>query len=348
MCLSHMNRRLTAHVKCLSTGVLSNSLKLNKVYLIALSAVGVITVLSFVWRKYYPDAMTLGINLNRKAWETSYVERGVSIPPSGPREGYWGARLGKKIRDSRLGWHEPEIYSPGLLEIDKNGQQHYKASGPLKYKILIIGGSVAFGAYASEISKTYFNIIGTVLDRRSAFSDITIFASGAWKSIQELKAFQLYRKDNPPDLVVFLNGLNDLTNGATSKTLYGEKVQPADGSSWSPLYHAHDYTQRVSDYLVHMDVAWKISKNSGSDMLVVLQPSLTEREHQTKIEETLLKGSLKPHACVQVFNESYASIRNALVKRSENEGFHFLDCCRRVGLFGCFFDFPSVHDYPRA
>jgi len=98
--------------------------------------------------------------------------------------------------------------------------------------------------------------------------------------------------------------LNDLTNGATAKTLYGEKIQPADGSSWTPLYHAHDYRQRVSDYLNNMDAAWTISHKAGCDMLVVLQPSLVERASRTKIEEALLKGSLVPHASAQAFTES--------------------------------------------
>ena len=62
-------------------------------------------------------------------------------------------------------------------------------------------------------------------------------AGGAWKSIQELRAFQLHLQRQPIDLIVFLNGLNDLTNGATAKTLYGEKIQPADG------YHGQRFTK---------------------------------------------------------------------------------------------------------
>ena len=148
-----------------------------------------------------------------------------------------------------------------------------------------MGGSVAFGAYASELPKTYFHIVGTALDSQLVFSDITIIAAGAWKSIQELKAIEKYHQHERFGLIVFLNGLNDLTNGATAKTLYGEKIQTADGSSWTPLYHAHDYRQRVSDYLSNMDAAWTISQNAGCDLLVVLQPSLVERASRTKIDD---------------------------------------------------------------
>ena len=191
-----------------------------------------------------------------------------------------------------------------------------------------MGGSVAFGAYASEIPKTYFHIVGRSLDNQRAFSDISIIAAGAWKSIQELKAVEAHHQHQPFDLIVFLNGLNDLTNGATAKTLYGEKIQPADGSSWTPLYHAHDYHQRVSGYLNNMDAAWTLCQNAGCDMLVVLQPSLVERSNRTKIEEALLKGSLISHASAEAFNESYASIRASLIRRAQKEGFHYLDCSR--------------------
>ncbi len=301
---------------------------LNRFYLIGLLVAIMITVFSFVWRNYIRDAESRGMTLNQKAWETSYTERGFSIPPSGPREGFWGARLGKKIRDSRLGWHEPEINLPNLLEIDKNGHQKYESTGKKEYNILIVGGSVAFGAYASEIPKTYFHIVGRSLDNQRAFSDISIIAAGAWKSIQELKAVEAHHQHQPFDLIVFLNGLNDLTNGATAKTLYGEKIQPADGSSWTPLYHAHDYHQRVSGYLNNMDAAWTLCQNAGCDMLVVLQPSLVERSNRTKIEEALLKGSLISHASAEAFNESYASIRASLIRRAQKEGFHYLDCSR--------------------
>ncbi|MGD9064410.1 MAG: SGNH/GDSL hydrolase family protein [Desulfobacterales bacterium] len=304
------------------------SAHLKKLYLIGLLVAVMITIFSFAWRFYIQDAESRGIDLNRKAWEASYIERGLSIPASGPREGFWGARLGKKIRDSRLGWHEPEVHVPGLLEIDNNGHQKYESMGKKKYNILMVGGSVAFGAYASEIPKTYFNIVGRSLDNQRAFSDITIIAAGAWKSIQELRAVEEYHQHQPFDLIVFLNGLNDLTNGATAKTLYGEKIRPTDGSSWTLLYHAHDYRQRVSNYLNNMDVAWNLCQNAGGDMLVVLQPSLVERSNRTKIEEALIKGSLKPHASAQSFTESYASIRAGLINRSRKEGFHYLDCSR--------------------
>ena len=142
---------------------------------------------------------------------------------------------------------------------------------------------------------------------------ITVFSFVWRKYIQDAesrgtslnrKAIQKHHQHERIDLIVFLNGLNDLTNGATAKTLYGEKIKPADGSSWTPLYHAHDYRQRVSDYLNNMDAAWTISHKAGCDMLVVLQPSLVERASRTKIEEALLKGSLVPHASAQAFTES--------------------------------------------
>ena len=94
------------------------------------------------------------------------------------------------------------------------------------------------------------------------------------------------------------------------------------------MYHAHDYGQRATDYLINMDAARNISKSSGAEMLVVLQPSLAEREHKTRIEKRLLKRSLISHPSVREINESYASIRSGLYKRSQNDGFHYLDCSK--------------------
>ena len=279
-----------------------------------------------IWKVTKDDDITRGKDINRLAWESSYTERSLPLPISGPREGYWGARLGPKIYDPAVGWHESAINIPGLLEIDEYGQQHDKYSADNPYHILILGGSVAFGAYASEISKTYFHIIDDLLANEAIYADITIIASGAWKSSQEVAALKHFNNDFRPDLIVFLDGLNDLTNGATSKTLYGQKIKTADGSPWNELYHTHDYQQRVSDYLLNIATANKLAKNLGSDLLVVLQPSLAERRKRTKIEKILLAGALKPHTSHKILNQSYSSIRDNLYRLAQSEGFYFLDC----------------------
>lgn len=282
-----------------------------------------------LWGRKYLDPVSRGIDLNQRAWKLSYIERGLPVPSSGPREGFWGARLGPKVADPILGWHEPYTLTPSLLDIDREGFQRYKSAADKKHRVMIIGGSVAFGAYASTISTTYFNVIGSILnDDKLTSSDIIVLAGGAWKSIQELKALQLYGESVKPNLVVFLNGLNDLTSGATSRTLYDQRTPTSDGSEWTPLYHAHDYKQRVADYLENMHAAARTAAALRSDMLVVLQPSLVDRENRTEIEEILLQGSLKPYLSAIALTDSYESMRGGLQALAQFPGVYFLDCSK--------------------
>lgn len=269
-----------------------------------------------------------GEDINKKAWESSYRERKLPVPASGPREGYWGARLGGKVRDGRLGWHEPEIHLNGLVDIDSRGWQFYRSEGKIKHRIMIVGGSVASGANASGIGTTYFNILGNELDRRGLPVEIIVVAAGAWKSIQELNALRDSIKEIRPELVVFLNGLNDLTNGSTSRTLFGEETPTSDGSPWTVLYHAHDYEQRVTDYLDHMASAQKITAANGSKLLIVLQPSLNERTSLTSIENELLESSLDSKAVSAALTASYKKMSLALKQMAQAKHFNFIDCSR--------------------
>jgi hypothetical protein len=269
-----------------------------------------------------------GEDLNKKAWESSYIERKQPVPESGPREGYWGDRLGPKERDEQSVWREPEIHLAGLIEIDSQGLQYYRSSVKNRFRILIIGGSVAAGANASRISTNYFNVIGRELERSGLETEIVIAAAGAWKSIQEVRALEYHLQRLHPDVVIFLNGLNDLTSGSTSKTLYGEPTTTRDGSKWTELYHEHDYDQRVADYLANMKGAGHISAAGRSRMLVVLQPSLNERTVRTKIEDEILKMSLEPHSSSVALTKSYTDMRKGLNALALTEEFHFLDCSR--------------------
>jgi len=138
----------------------------------------------------------------------------------------------------------------------------------------------------------------------------------------------LYGQSLKPDLVIFLNGMNDLTNGATSATLFGEPVKTMDGSQWTRLYHTHDYGQRVTDYLQNIREAISLTGVLRSDFLVVLQPTLVERIHITSIENALLEGSLKPHASASALTESYELIRKGLSEHARQSHIYFLDSSR--------------------
>src|SRR5439155_1207317 len=130
--------------------------------------------------------------------------------------GVRGAVAGARLSGLRpLTRHEGSILVPDLLDVDARGFQHYVSTAERKSRVVVFGGSVAFGGYASAISATYFHVLGTELERLSTPADITIVAGGAWKAIQEADALYAYGAQLEPDLIVFLDGLNDLTNGAT-------------------------------------------------------------------------------------------------------------------------------------
>jgi len=275
----------------------------------------------FLWRRQ-PE----GKQLNQLAWESSFTERGRPVPPQGPREGYWGARIGPKVADATLGWHEPRLAVPELLDVDERGLQHYRTAAGPKRQVLIIGGSVAFGAYASTIATTYFDVLGAELERLGTPADLTIVASGAWKALQEGHAVELY--GNGADLIVMLNGLNDLTSGATSRKLFGQPVATRDGSQWTNEYHEHDYAQRVADYLEIMRRVGAYGRHIGRPVVVVLQPSLAERARPTGIEARLLERSLVPHESAEALQRSYQEMRDGLLSLERAGLIVFLDCSR--------------------
>jgi len=266
-----------------------------------------------------------GMKLNTIAWEETYRERGQPVPVSGPREGFWGSRLGGKVPDQLLGWHEPEVYIPGLVSIDPRGFQKYVSPDRIRLRILILGGSVAFGAYASNIENTYFNVLGRALEAQGVPVEITVFASGGWKSIQELKALQRRPGGNKPDVILFINGLNDITNGATASHLTGEAFIGTDGAVKVPP-RIRDYDQRVSLYQGNMNEAQKFATDSGIAMIVALQPSLAERSLRTRLESRLLKLSLTNHESLDAVRNSYEKMRKWLLLAEQDRLLHFIDC----------------------
>jgi hypothetical protein len=281
---------------------------------------GVLAAVFLWWRR--PE----GRALNQLAWQSSFTERGVPIPPSGPRDGYWGARLGAKVGDPTLGWHEARVLEPGLLDVDENGLQHYRTAASPKRHVLIIGGSVAFGSYASSIATTYFNVLGTELERRGTPADLTIVAAGAWKGLQEGRALEVYGTSLVPDLIVCLDGLNDLTVGASSRRLF---AQSTDGATRTQEPHAQDYDARVADYLEIMRRVGIFARNRNRAALVVLQPSLAERAARTAIENRLLDASLVTLGSpADVLRRSYQAMREGLAALEGSGILYFLDCSR--------------------
>jgi hypothetical protein len=265
-------------------------------------------------------AQARGQKVNRGAWELSFIERGLPVPKDGSRTGYWGKRLKTKAKVPALGWREQEIYIKGLLDVDAGGVQHYESGAVDPARVLIVGGSVAFGSYSSRIQTTYFHLLGELLVAAGTPADVDVLASGAWKAVQEVRALDLYLEERkPPDVVVLYDGLNDLTVGATSGALYDERVPLPKGEKWTRTYHAHDYDRRVEDYLDLVRLAAERAERAGSRLLVVLQPSLAERTDPTPAEQSLLAFSLQFHTSAKALRDAYQAMRAGLAA-FEREG----------------------------
>lgn len=250
---------------------LSNDL--NKTFLKALFLVFVVLTAFGVWKIYdrYREHAPVGLNLNKRAWTASFEERGLPVPPDGPREGFWGARLGTKRPSAKLGWVEREMNLPPLVNVNGDGYQRVSPSSSPVADLLIIGGSVAYGSYASSVDKTYFSQLAKISAERGLPVRVTVFAAGAWISANELTAFRLYLARRKPDIVVFLNGLNDLTR---------LKDFPPE--------------RRVADYLSRMRRARALAKREGVRFVVATQPFYPDKPIKSPLEKRIMKYSYDP------------------------------------------------------
>ena len=250
------------------------------------------------WRSRYLD-LPSGKKLNKAAWEESFRERGLRVPKDGPRDGYWGKRMPPWTRDPEVGWHESEAHIPRLVEEDASGLQRWEAPGA-RWHILILGASVAWGAYASTIREAYFARLAERLAESGHPVRLTVMAAGAWTSENELKAFRGRGLALSPDIALFLNGMNDLTQG---------KDIPED--------------VRVRGYLDHMHEARDLAETKGIVAVFALQPALAGKRHKTPLEERVQELMADKSAFVPT---AYPRMREGLRGLASHPGTAVVDC----------------------
>jgi len=169
-------------------------------------------------------------------------------------------------------------------------------------RILIIGGSVGFGAYASGIKETYFEKTVGILKKNSLPSTITVLAAGGWVSSDELTAFALRGIQTRPDMVIFLNGLNDLMN--------------------QPGY----YPELVARYLQNMKTARDIALANNIKIVFAPQPFIGRKKEKSPLEKKILALS-----SVQKLNPLfYERLKDGLKALCHEQGAYFIDC---AGVF---------------
>ena len=260
-----------------------------------------------VFRKQLPVLLggPSGRELNRVAWEESYRERGLPVPEGGPREGYWGDRIKPmNLACAPLVYCEREQTRSGAYAIDAQGFQH---AGPADapFRVLVLGGSVAFGAYASSAAETYFAKLAEGLAVRGLPTRVSVLAASAWVSGHELAAFLLRGGEAAPQVALFLDGLNDITN--------------------------QDYLEppvRVATYRQNTTSAREAARALGVDVVFALQPWPDGKATRTPIEERLVELTFAKHPDTtrEVRLRSYAEMREALAALAQGPGVHFVDC----------------------
>ena len=245
-----------------------------------------------------------GLDLNKQAWEASYTERGLSVPEDGPREGYWGKRIRPKNYENcgLLRYCEAERTLPGLIEFDAQGMQR---AGQGELHVLIVGGSVAAGAYASSIESTYFAVLSKLVPFR-----VSVLAAGGWVSDDEVAAFAERGVSLEPDVVVFLNGLNDLILD-------------------EPQVRYLNVDGRIKFYLRNMWTAGVLAKANGIEVIYALQPSLRDKVYKTELEQAIMKtsfsGSVDPCFVSLDAHPSLDSMRNGLKDMAKKLQLRFVD-----------------------
>jgi lysophospholipase L1-like esterase len=254
-----------------------------------------------------------GEELNRLAWEASFQERGLVPPAGGPRDGYWGKRMPKPVPDDVLGWREAEAHIPGLVESDVNGSQWAGAdAGSEKWRVAIVGASVAWGSYASDIRHTYFVQLADRLSMSVGPVRIEVTAAGAWDSENELKALGRHVLPRKPDVVVVLDGLNDLTGSANRRRRQ---------CGWPPV----ERDVRVSRYLENMARIRAAVLAEGAVVVFAPQPFLPGKKHQTRLERRVLALTLDKELTESYLREEQGEQRRGLEALARGRGTFVLD-----------------------
>jgi lysophospholipase L1-like esterase len=249
------------------------------------------------------ETMLGGSKLRAAAWNASFTERGLSLPEVGPRDGMYGERITMKACGVSQKCRK-ELSIPGIIEVDELGFQYTGNDANPTPNILIVGGSVAWGAGASDIENTYFAKLQKKLKKDYPDVGISVLATYASTGHTDLYSFVTNGLDVKPDIVIFLNGLNDITT----------KQNP----------DAND----VSDFILNMKIAQKIAEHSGITTVFIRQPYPGEKINKTELEKRIIELS-NPNYESRIIT-LYRYIGEGFKKVAEPDSAYYIDAA------GCF------------
>jgi len=242
-----------------------------------------------------------GLALNRAAWEATYTERDQPVPPVGPRDGYWGERIRPQKRPcGDLEACERTQTIPLLAIIDGRGFQHVGGGAEAFPRILFVGSSVAFGAYASTLQTAYFSVLFRQLEAEFPHLGISVFGCNGSVGLEDFEAYALRGAEVGPDMVVFLNGLNDLTNRPGQS--------PEEG---------------IRRYRRSVRLAAQLGRLQGLPTVFAIQPFLGGKAYKTPLERRLLDLTMEDYE--DRMNPWYRVLAAEAEKLTRGEGAAFLD-----------------------
>jgi hypothetical protein len=279
-------------------------------------------ILIFAWFRLEPHKTSTekGKDLNQRAWEATFAERGLSVPDGGPRDGWDSDRLFPKESHPSLVWIEPERHLADLLEVDSRGLQHWRSTHTPTKRILLVGGSVAFGICSSSIDQAYFTVMGRELESRKVLAVVDVFAGGAWKSVQDVTALELQLNQERYDLAIIIDGVNDLTVGASANSLYSQA--PTHVSQIG-----RDLEDRIRVYTQNIGRASLLCEQAGVKLVVVLQPTLLEQSASAGVEREVMAASISGGDRREIVR-AIDGLRRGLQKHAEAGHLQFLDASR--------------------
>ena len=116
---------------------------------------------------------------------------------------------------------------------------------PGAVRIFVIGGSTALGTFASGPNKVWHALLEQKLRKHFQYQDIYIFSAAvaAYVTFQERLAFEFALLPRKPDVVIDLNGVNDIHLPITRGCRPGDPYQT--GARYAEFYNNHVFQSLI-------------------------------------------------------------------------------------------------------
>lgn len=153
---------------------------------------------------------------------------------------------GDGVRSLRL----PANYSSNSLNTNSLGFRGKEFQKKEKKRILVFGGSSAFGWQASDGSKSFCGFLEDRFSENGEEFDVVNLAVPTGNSAMDINIIGNYVLDLEPDLVVFLTGHNDLNGSVYNHRKYGDFTTKWLHSRTSFQYNVEQFKDSTSNLIL--------------------------------------------------------------------------------------------------